>query len=268
VIFLLRGGLGNQLFQICNLAVLSRSHDAIFYISDLNTFRLQRGLGGTESLSLPISSVFSTTTPPRILKSNSRFFVKFLISANHRFGAPKMFFEKLAELNDLPRLSLLAGYFQDFRIVDQIPIDALNRAILNNLNESAMPETTDRVCIHIRRQDYPQSISKNFGIEYYARAVQKFQDLGFASFDCYSDDISTAKEVLSFLPKGQKQFPETNLGLDSISLLRRMATYRNFVLSQSSLAWWASYLAFRNSPEVRVEAQLPSTLDFVNRQSI
>lgn len=265
VILLLRGGLGNQLFQICNVAVLSGHHEALFYISDLNTFHLQRGMGGTESLSLTMSSVFPANKPPHILKSNSRPIVRCLVGASNRFGLPKLFVEKLDSFCDLPRLSLLTGYFQNFKIVDQIPIDLLNLAILGELIKPDFPKITDRVCIHVRRQDYPQSISKNFGIDYYAKAVRKFQDLGFRKFDCYSDDLSAAQNIFSFLPERQKSFPESKFELNSISLLRKMAMYNNFVLSQSSLAWWASYIAFRNNPEVRIESQLPSVLNFVNR---
>jgi len=225
-------------------------------------------MGGTESLSLPITSLFPAGAPPQILQSKSRYFVKFLVGASNRCGVPKVFDEGLPRFSDLPKISFLTGYFQDFRIIDQIPIDSLNKAIVSNSNDLSLPKITDSVCIHIRRQDYPQSVSKNFGIKYYVEAIQRFQDLGFTRFDCYSDDISAAQEILSFLPQSQKRFPETNLRLDSISLLRKMSTYKNFVLSQSSLAWWASYLAFRNNQEVRIEAQLSPSLNFMSRKPI
>jgi hypothetical protein len=225
-------------------------------------------MGGTESLSLPITSIFPADAPPQILQSKSRYFVKFLVGASNRCGVPNVFDEGLPSFRDLPLISLLTGYFQDFRIVDQIPIDSLNQGILGNLTDSSIPKITDCVCIHIRRRDYPQSVTRNFGIEYYVKAIQSFQDLGFNRFDCYSDDISAAQQVLSFLPQNQKLFPETSLRLDSISLLRKMSTYQNFVLSQSSLAWWASYLSFRNNKDVRIEAQLPPTLNFINSKPV
>lgn len=262
MIFLLRGGLGNQLFQICKLATLSASRDVDFYISDLNTFRLQRGLGGTESLFLPIASLFPTNSPPRILNSNSRLLVKFLVALNNRLSVPKVIDERFDKFNNLPLLSLLSGYFQDFNIIDQIQIDSLNRAILLNDSKNKTGEYSNRVCIHIRRKDYPASISDNFGHDYYSKAIAKFQQMGFRQFDCYSDDVYKARQVLSFLPEEMLRFPEINLQLDSISLLRKMAEYENFILSQSSLAWWASYLAFRNNPKVRIEGRLPRSLDF------
>lgn len=262
VIFLLRGGLGNQLFQICNLATLSRLSDIDFYISDLNTFRLQRGLGGTESLFLPIASLFPRNSPPCILNSSSRPFVNLLVGLNRRLGVPKVIDERFNSFNNLPWLSLFTGYFQDFRIVDQIPTDSLNRVIFLSDSKPNTASHLGRVCIHIRRKDYPTSVSDNFGSDYYSKAIRTFQEMGYNRFDCYSDDINSARQILSCLADNQLRFPETYLALDSITLLREMAGYKNFILSQSSLAWWASYLAFRNNADVRIEGKLPNSLDF------
>jgi len=264
VVCLLRGGLGNQLFQICNIAILSRSLEANFYISDLNTFHLQRGLGGTESLSLPISELFPEHASLHVLNSKSRLFVKFLMATSNRLDVPKVLNESHDYFSKLPRLSLLEGYFQDKTIVNQIPIASLNRVFPRAHVKSNINKVADRVCLHIRRRDYPKSISQQFGSEYYRKAVKKFQNLGFTKFDCYSDDLSAAQEILSFLPESQKHFPETQVTLDSISLLQEMAMYKNFILSQSSLVWWASYIAFRNDSKVRIEGKLSSLLDFRN----
>jgi hypothetical protein len=146
--------------------------------------------------------------------------------------------------------------------VNQIPIDSLNRALLLNDYETKKGAYSDRVCIHIRRKDYPASVSEIFDSDYYSCEIKKFQRMGYSHFDCYSDDLNKARQLLSFLPDNNLQFPELNLQLDSIALLRKMAEYENFILSQSSLAWWASYLAFRNNAKTRVVGKMPISLKF------
>lgn len=262
-IFLLRGGLGNQLFQLCALGQLSRHLDLRFYISDVDTHALTRGSGGTESLKLEFDSLFDLKHVPIIMGSRTHYFVKCLIALNKRVNFPMRVYTDSVEPLSLGRFGLVQGYFQNFKIPASYDLSTLNKFIFGQNDKLIKERITNIACIHVRRSDYPSSETSKFGPKYYRKAIENMLSRGINSFDCYSDDIAAAKALF---PKNHKihiSFPEHRTKLDSIELLRRMALYDHSVTSQSSLSWWSAYTAFRNNPKVVIESNWNNNLDFL-----
>ena len=96
----------------------------------------------------------------------------------------------------------------------------------------------DEVSIHVRRGDYLQlehiypDISKT---DYYEKAIAMFPGDKFLVF---SDDIEWCKSYPAF--QGERfSFSEGN---DEVQDLNQMASCKHHVCSNSTMAWWGSYL--------------------------
>lgn len=263
LIFLMRGGLGNQLFQLCALGQLSKCLDIRFYISDINTHALTRGSGGTESLKLDFYSLFDPTKLPRIMAPRSRSLVKYLLAINKYTSFPRLIYTDTVDNLSIGHSLMMQGYFQDFKIPASYDLRALNTLIFGRNDALKNKRIKEIACVHVRRSDYPSSGISNFGWDYYSNSITKMIARGIKEFDCYSDDISEAKKMFPKNDKIRVNFPELESRLNSVELLRAMAAYDHNITSQSSLSWWSSYIAFRNNPKVVIESNWNSGLDFL-----
>lgn len=258
--FLLRGGLGNQLFQWAGMSKLSKTMEVLFLVSDLNTYYSRRSYGTTESFLLPVSTLFEANLKPRILKSESQLPLRMLIS----FGTKSRFVKrtKEGEFSKLSRwpITVLEGYFQDRSYVDELPLLTLNE--LFNIQDagSKIRVSSDKVCIHIRGTDYPESSRKKFNEQYYSSAIRKFENWGYTKFDCYTDDMKYAHHIMRSATHLEVNYPEKSGTLGSLELLRTMSKYKQFICSPSSLNWWAAYISIRNDETTRVVEQFEKRL--------
>lgn len=261
-IFLLRGGLGNQLFQFCALGQLSKDIDIRLYVSDIDTHGLTRGSGGTESLELDIGSLFGPGNTPVIMGAKTRTLVRFLVASNKRLGLPSFIYVDDLKTLELNRFFLMQGYFQNFRIPAAFNLSTLNTFIFGSDSLQSSERIKDVACVHIRRSDYPLSGIARYDRNYYLNAIDDLARLGIRTFDCYSDDLVAAQELFPKSNKIKVRFPERESKLTSIELLRKMSLYNYTIASQSSLSWWSSYMAFRNYSKVVIKSNWNHDLDF------
>lgn len=239
---------------------LSRNMGILFLVSDLNTYYSRRSYGRTESFLLPISTLFAANLQPRLLKFESQIPLRIFIG----FGTKARFIKRIneAELSTLSRwpITVLEGYFQERTPVDELSLVTLNKLIYDGDLRLKVGVPNDRVCIHIRGTDYPESSRKKFNVHYYSSAIKTFENWGYTKFDCYTDDMQFAHHIMRSATNLEVNYPEKSGKLGSIELLRTMSKYKQFICSPSSLNWWAAYISIRNNKTTRVVDQFEKSL--------
>jgi len=145
----------------------------------------------------------------------------------------------------------MSGYWQSARYFDHI--DELIRGELRLRHEPseinaawlARVRGARSVCVHIRRGDYLMAAHYGFhgvcSVEYYRRAMQlmrsRVQDVKFFVF---SDDWQWSRENLSVDDAIVVDANDANAAQED---LRLMAACRHHIIANSSLSWWAAWLA-------------------------
>ncbi len=269
------GGLGNQLFQYAAGRALAKRLGAPLILDctprmiDSRKFVLD---------CFPIRAAVIRNAPPTIRPRYFRLrgnlgrcvtdafhdaFPRTVQIDGHRF---KVVYEKQTFTFD-PRFGMLAGsiYLTGWRQSYRYFENAAD-VVRSDLRMEGVPPRTnsqwlDRirrvnsVCLHVRRGDYVNSRAY-FGLLtplYYARAVQIIRELiASPRFFVFSDDLTWCRDQLSM--EGM-QFVDANGTDDPTAELRLMATCRHHILANSSLSWWAAWLA--DCPEQIVIAPDP-----------
>lgn len=126
-----------------------------------------------------------------------------------------------------------------------------NRIWLDRIRQS------NSVCLHVRRGDYlvphPSGIDRLCPVSYYDRAVRHIRErLGNPQFFVFSDDWLWCREHLAI--EGAV-LVDANGPEAVVDELRLMTACRHFIIANSSLSWWAAWLA--NHPEQVVIAPHP-----------
>ena len=266
------GGLGNQLFQIA--AGLANNTNSLFVISCLGDPRSTQFIPDIAAYDFQGKVHFIQCT--RKHKISKKIFSLFLSTSGRR---------NLINRNSLLRLSLqilgtmifsihfkrilvpkvpngggydesfrkrqgnlLIGYFQTFRIPDEVMtfMNSLRlkdeSQLLNHLSKIAHEE--EPVVIHVRRGDY--KTENAFGIldqQYYEKAlVQVTLDFDKHSIWLFSDEPAEAKKALpSHIISITKEVDPGNL--HPATTLEIMKLGHNYIIANSSFSWWAAKLS-------------------------
>ena len=151
------------------------------------------------------------------------------------------------------KCTFVRGYFQDKQFFDDIrpillleftpklPPQECNKALYE---AAARPGS---VCVHVRRGDFlSDTYRKNFYVctpEYFKKAISIMcQRVKEPCFIFFSDDIEWVRKHL--FVNGHPCFYES--GDDPAwEVMRLMSSCNHFVISNSTFAWWASYLCER-----------------------
>lgn len=261
---LLRGGLGNQMFQYAAARSYSIETNSklVFNYSfyqgkDYHGFRLDK-------LSIPndIAFIDKDTKKSKIIQNImwNPFFrtifktaPEFWTSVFFRFGICMDFdrprYRPIPVLNH--KLNIYLGsyyqsesFFKDHapqikkELMVSAPPSEENRKILDRLCDTE----EESVCLHIRRGDYLTNPYFHVCTEdYYRSAVSLMtKKLHHPVFYVFSDDIEYAKTFCDSLSIDIVFGPGNNMDYEE---LRLMYTCKHFIISNSSFSWWAQYLA-------------------------
>jgi len=133
-----------------------------------------------------------------------------------------------------------------------VPIDKANGHFLDRIDGCERA-----VCVHVRKgNDYVKNPSLNVcSPGYYEKALRMIADThSDAVFFIFSNDLKWARESLS-LEKYNAVFVDANSGAQPVQELRLMMRCRDFVLSNSTMSWWAQYLSHHDDREVIAPAK-------------
>lgn len=241
-IFLLRGGLGNQLFQMAGMAYFSssRDFDVIFWEKDVRLNPRDRFIGNC--LDMDVFEWFGKNV--NIYRSG-----KFLNLVIRVLRNDKNLFKLIKEIQainmneiDFYRVAFVSGYMQESFYVDSIAKEKLFIPFQIQHNLPA-----NKVAIHIRAKDGLKQDGMFLSVDYYREAITALGIKSNWKIDVYSDDSQYAREMCSKITGYQFYFPEDENQFMPSEIISLLARYEYLIGSKSTLCWWASYLAVNGS---------------------
>ena len=264
IIINLKGGLGNQMFQYAIGYCLSRKKNTSLYFDtrlmeehkinppprnvprdfDLDVFNIEKKLVKNNDL----LKVLLFSNNYRIRKFITMSLDKLNLFA---FYEKKRIFDqrilKSKQINlYLDGLWQSENYFKDYRSeilniynFNKVKLDKENINFLKNINYEKS------ICLNVRRTDFINNPEHNVvTIDFYKKAIFKIQSMlgNDTVVYIFSDDLNWCKKNFSFIEK--KYYVEHNLaGYKFYNYLYLMTNFKNFIIPNSSFAWWAAWLS-------------------------
>lgn len=244
-IFLLRGGLGNQLFQIAGAASLAMTHEFDIIFCDSDVKKNPRDTEIASILGLNFDLWFGERA--RAYKSNSltNFLIRILRSKKLPFITNYFSQYDIDRYYPARKLGFMKGYFQNARFVRALPPSSVTQTF-KNLQHKAT--NRDKIAIHIRATDALKQKEMFLDLSYYQDALRFLHVVPADKIDVYSDDLEYAKVLCSQIDNLTFNFPEQASNLSAIDVLVEISSYDKIVSSKSTLCWWACYLSISRNP--------------------
>jgi hypothetical protein len=267
IIAQLQGGLGNQLFQYAVARSLALLHQASLLLDQSWFARTYDGVTPRDPLLslLQTKGSFITYEPPILRPKRIHRIAQRLLPIN-----PYVYLERTPYRYDpsLKQVSLfrnqnlyLMGYWQSYRYFESIrstlqseispkaPLDPHYQGYLEQIQQG------NAALVHVRRGDYVHlagaaKVHGFLGLDYYQRGM----DLLLAHnpktrFFVFSDDLSWAQANLPH--QGNITFILSLERSDAvIQELELMTHCDRFLIANSSLSWWAAWLASHSNQMV------------------
>jgi hypothetical protein len=210
IVIELRGGLGNQLFQLA--------------------------AGEYLSLSLNRTLILEANPSPH---SSASYLDTFLKNWRH-FRRPHrnattveettLAFQDWTCLNEYDHVKAL-GYFQDWRYVNKAFVRYLNKGFSDQVL-SKYPDIRSTVFIHIRGGDYKGHEMHGVDLtQYYANAMALFPE--DTLYSIFTNDVEYAKKL---------NLPGTIIQEDEVDSLFLMTQCKGGICANSSFSWWGAFL--------------------------
>ena len=249
----LRGGLGNQLFQYCAGAYHARAFNAKLLIDDSDVYKHWDESRRSWLREIDYKETFRFSNVKWISKTQrmSQRVIRKMYAEEKHFNE-----DLLKSISFLSRDITISDWFHDKYYVEELlSKTAKSKQVLTKL-VLKIPLTSEdnliapnRAALHIRLGDFKNT---NWGVLpsnwYYAR-VRNLKGLNIDEIDCYSDDIVEAKSLIqSWKLNFTFRFPEVQRQLKPHELLYTLTRYPNFISSNSTLSWWASYFNQNQRP--------------------
>jgi len=254
----LRGGLGNQLFQISAALCLAQACGLPLKVNTRDLEDSTDHSRGNFLKELALDKLFNLTNLDCSFISEN-----FLANRlHHRFGRQSGrsvistnfdLLEMIGSHN--PKTYRLKGFFQDLRFVQPSihdnPLITLHTIRSEVAAMSQLVAFEKTITLHIRLGDFIKNGLDVLSSEYFFSAITEFvSQLGESDFKVvvFSDDIQGARAMLH--GKRELIFPEQACALSPPELLYVLSNARNIVISKSTLAWWAGYIGYLNGNKV------------------
>jgi len=256
-IFLLRGGLGNQLFQIVGIASLSKGENYDVVFSETDVKKNPRDKQGAAALNFNVEPWFGKQN--FVYKSNKimDFLIRVLRSKKVRKFSLKNINVDLAIKHSDISIATMQGYLQSAQFAMAIPTDAITTTFRQGKVQSLAPE---KIAIHIRARDGLQNSAMVLSLTYYRNALMYLGTNSESEIDVFSDDISYAQSFCVQLGNFSFNFPEIDLELSPTELLLKLASYNKIIGSKSTLCWWSTYIAQTRNPSAVIISPWESDL--------
>jgi hypothetical protein len=199
-----------------------------------------------------------------IIKNNSDYAIKFYFNEPEIFASNSIVDENLFSFNSIETPSYFEGYFQFYNneknqlYITERFFKKYNKLIHEDL--TYLPQLTEKsqkiakdmgesnsVLLHVRHGDYVGLL--DFGLcseEYYEKSMEIIASkVENPKFFIFSDDIEGAKKLKINYPHVFVDFKENNElnARGNGELLKLMSSCKHFIIANSSLSWWASFLS-------------------------
>lgn len=249
IILNLKGGLGNQLFQlmaVTKFAIIKKHKCIYIYTGNLGDFDVKRAFSlepFIEELGIEV----------RLLNKKRWFFNKYilgLLSRGKVIGVNERSYSKVNFLSRILNLYLLDDYFQSIEFFDFNILDRMKSGLVNNYSllkifnskKKGIDITefgSDNIGVHIRGTDRLKEISYDYIPDYVDSLLSYSKD----SVYCFTDDVSYSQKCLNEMRK--KIHYLDIYELTDIEEFYLISLFENFVVtnSNSSFSIFARLLA-------------------------
>jgi len=198
----LRGGLGNQLFQLAAGESVAASHQRILILEKP-----------------PSADLLSSWS--HLHRSHP---------ATHCIEEDSMAFQDWSTIQPVRDVKIL-GYFQDWRYISQGFVQRVRRAFSNTIL-SKYPDIQSTVFIHIRGGDYKGHVLHGVDLtRYYANAMALFPE--DTVYSIFTNDVEYAKSF---------NLPGSIIEENESDSLFLMSQCKGGICANSTFSWWGAYL--------------------------
>lgn len=263
----LRGGLGNQLFQVFALEKISEDLGRIPVINidwyDSN-FQKSKKLSARRYALGDFSTFDYIQVEANVGYSKGRNFREKLSLASRGFLAPLLgyqleFDNRLHRFLEMKKNVDLMGYFIRYNEVvlhRSLISKRLNAISAYSIFEDAKLDSIERgnfVAIHLRLTDY-EKFPEIFGVtnlDYFLRAIRLINGTGVdtGNLIVFTDDCISARQFFGKnIPVKRFICPESSLSATEQMLL--MSSAKWLICSNSTFSWWAGFLSDPSKTEV------------------
>jgi len=254
------GGLGNQLFQYATARALADRLNAELMLDcsdkrdrsiELDRYHVRATIIYSTSLIRKTYLRLPGTFGRKVSKAVQALFPPF-IKINHQPFRPfkeQRWFQYDDRIWQLSGSVYLDGFWQSFRYFEEsletmrddlrllAPLDPAN------VNWQKQIKTTNSVCVHVRRGDYVLR-EQTFGlcnVSYYQKAMAFLRThCADARFFVFSDDFTWCRQNFT---DDDLVFVDSNNPENVVTDFELMRSCRHHVIANSSLSWWAAWLA-------------------------
>jgi hypothetical protein len=216
----LKGGLGNQIFQVMHVILKSSDQESIYVDTSIFGKQFEKDYAGGEFL---VEKVLSE----KALR-NIKFF-----NTSHRISS------LIWKIAGRVESYFFDGYYSD---VSQFPSKIKYSDYFNLSNDYNLEVDQNSVLIHVRKGDYTNSVNAkiyyNCEPDYFARASELISmKLASPKFFIMSNDNEWVRENFQFL----KDYSILDIN-DPILSFKVMSQFSNFIISNSTFSWWPAFL--------------------------
>lgn len=266
----IKGGLGNQFYMYAYADYLKRKGKevALCFVSKTgNTFdRTKRNIIADIPKKMGFSTlpfVFKLLIFKRFFRNISRkFFVKVFVEPEKEWAV----FHPIDTI-DIQYYNLHIGYFQSRHYVSDDFRKKLSNAVgelCSNFERYAIQPND--VALHIRRGDFlADTLFHKIETSYYLDALNKLKNkISIGTIFIFSDDFQAIKSEIEEISKiANVILVEGQSVLEDMNTLR---LFHNYVLGNSTFAWWGAMLSVAKNPNVYVP-KTPWKVNVVNASS-
>ncbi len=246
----LRGGLGNQLFQIAAGVFFSKKLQASLIIDDRHIARHKDKSRRSWSRKLDLADAFNfedisfvNRTAPALLRLGKVASLRKLEVYSE---------SQLIEVTELAKKISVRDWFikKDYAVKNIYQYEKFRPKKLSRLTQkiecNLLGSETKFGAMHIRLGDY-QKMGYSLSDEWYQKSAKKLIKDGIETILVFTDNIDAAKKIISPINKYTKIiFPEIENTLSPIELLWILSNAKFFVSSNSTLSWWSAFLNNKN----------------------
>lgn len=265
VVVEIKGGLGNQLFQYAFGRELATAHGKDLRLDTRMLGVIGHSEAGTkrsfalDSLGLEVEYANKLDRMTiDLLKANKKLRLAPLHRLLERLGIRAFKERRFGYQNfgdSVGIFTWLSGYFQSEKY-----FPTYSRELRDKVFQGAQwPVKVDRfreslsktggICVNVRRGDYVETTYHGaLGSDYYIRGVSEILTRrGHLPIYIFSDDLEWCRKNLSFEGKDVNFVGHELAGYEFVQYLYIMSLFENFVIPNSTFAWWAVWLSGKNS---------------------
>jgi hypothetical protein len=254
----LRGGIGNQIFQYFAGLEISLKNNLELQLDDSLILDRLRNKSSIHFLTVDASFITHEVHPnlKRInrysdaIQFRSVYLNRVLANVSRRNVIKEVGFSK--EIYRYKPNEILLGYFQTWRHFDFVQNNQKSELLKSYdyvLDKFTGEESNNKsldIAMHVRRGDYV-NLQKTFGLlnkKYYQDALMALEyDKDRDQVCIFTDATRGELEELFNLGEMNVKVIDKNYGLNDVEQLALMSKFKKIVIANSSYSWWAANLS-------------------------